>query len=517
MSQKTQLQRIADSFQSHPEDLEPGCAALTRKETHISLVLLSSQKVYKFKKPVYFAFIDQESLAARRLNCEREIELNRRLAPDVYLGLRAVYARGDRFFLGDPPEEEAQGEAEVLDYCVVMRHLPDDRNLAQLLEAEAVDAGQITRIARSLADFHGACAGGEAVRSRRDFRKFFQENVQVLEQSGAVDAETLAGIQKLLRRETYPLKRREMRDLIVDGHGDLRLDHIYILPGADADEIRIIDCVEFNAQLRAVDPYEDLAFTTMSLKVAGRPDLAARLIADYAAWTGDFTGLRLLRLYEIYRASVRAKIDWFLFQEAETGERRDYYQGRFFAYLRFIERRLAARPERGGKIHLLVGLPATGKSSFAERLRGSEAVPIISSDVIRKRLSGVNLDRSLGSAAFAGEYAPAATERVYRRMIALARLALACGFDVVLDATFGKRSQRAAVARMARKTGAELAYYHVRAREDVVRERLERRRTRGGGPSDLVDFSIWQRMAADFEKFSPEELVEVSFLEVNSP
>ncbi len=486
-----ELEAILDYFSSHPDALEPGTAEIRRVDTHISAVLLTDTLVFKFKKPVKFPFLDQRGAVERLQNCEREATLNRRLAPDVYLGLQSVRASGNGFSISDQMDG-------CTSPCVVMRRLAEETSLASHVQAGRADALMMERIGATLADFHANAQHSREVSAHHAFAHNLQENLDILSDQTAFQRLRLGKrIADFHQSLADVIEKRNRTCRVVDGHGDLRLDHIYI----DNDAVRIIDCVEFSPEIRAVDPYEDIAFTSMALRLEGRPDLAERFITAYASSSTDMRGLRLLRLFEIYRATVRAKIDVFSVK-AGIGNQ-DRYAKRIEAYLRLCDTILKSVPI-AVRMFVVSGLPATGKSTRALALSRRENAVVLSSDVVRKRMGGAPLEERRPDAAFSGAFQPKNTARIYRRMTALAGEALRDKRSVILDATFSRRRDRDRAKRVALRAGAPFALHFVEADPAVVEKRLEERKSRPG-ISDLTDFETWKCMRDRFERPGPDE------------
>ncbi|MCB1326238.1 MAG: AAA family ATPase [Spirochaetales bacterium] len=498
------LDEIVAFFQRHPERLNSGETEFERVETHISVVLIGRQRVYKFKKAVNLGFIDQTELEERRRNCKRELELNRRLAPDVYLRVLGICAAGgeDQGFV----VQAAEGPG-VLEYCVEMQTLPAEKTLLAMLgESGSLSDRRLSRetlrcLARHLSDFHDRVrVPGSRIRSGR----FFQAYNGVLENIASREQvrDLLPGLKARLGKHKRALGSRERKGFVVEGHGDLRLDHIYLRSEC---EFAIIDCVEFDENLRLVDPWEDLAFTTMGLTVEGHPELARELADRYLEWTADIVGWLLLPIYEEYRASVRVLVD--LFQLSRPGADRERLNNRITRYADFLRKRSVRNkipPSR--KMILLSGLPATGKSRVAERLGEKNEAPVIATDIVRKRMAGRHPLEDLSNAHQTGMYKPGVSRRVYRRCRAIALLLLKNGRNVVVDGTFGRRGERRLFKSAAESLNppAVASLCLVSEERETVLKRLRERQNQPG-VSDLKNIDIWDRIAARFEAPSPDE------------
>ena len=499
------LSSMMEYFLDSPAALEPGCTNLELRETHLSAVLLSKTHAFKFKKAVDYGFVRQIHVTERLENCRRELALNSRTAPDVYLSVRFVHARNGGFRL-------SEAESGMLEPCVIMRRLAEEDSLLARVTSGRVRAEEVELVAAFIADFHAGCRRGPDITALHTFEKNQAENLEAIEQFLREDeTRALAGqlaqagdcarfldlcnqIRAYSRERLGLVHERERRGAILDGHGDLRLDHIFIEQGRPL----VIDCVEFNAGFRAVDPFEDLAFAGMGFRMEGRPDLGRTLELAYTARTTDVRGWNAAPLFEIYRACVRAKVD-----AIQCRAREDYLgtraHVRFYGYMRLLLE-IHGRDTRARTPMLFVvgGLPGTGKSTLAGRLSREHEAPVIATDLVRKALAGKKPEQDGSAPAFEGLYAPGKTRQTYARVLALAGVLLGRGRSVVLDGTFASRQARLALRRLAERTNAIFTFYEVTSPVEVIQERL-RKRAAEGSVSDIRDFETWERLARRYE------------------
>ncbi|HTM86244.1 MAG TPA: hypothetical protein VL179_15350, partial [Mycobacterium sp.] len=283
-------------------------------ETHSGIIVLAGDKAYKSKKPVKTEFLDFSTPARRERVCAREVELNSRLAADSYLGVAHLTVPG-----GGPPEP-----------VIVMRRHPDGARLATMVRG-SVPAGPVAdglrAIAAALARFHDtadrnrqidACGTAEAVRRRWQDNFTEMAALETGTAANVVSAAQLQEIQRLAMQyiagRSVLFTRRITGRRIVDGHGDLLADDIFCLP----DGVEILDCLEFDDNLRYVDVIDDIAFLAMDLEFLGRRELADFFVEQYRAATDDDAPASLLSFYVAYRALVRAKTDCVRFTQGHT-------------------------------------------------------------------------------------------------------------------------------------------------------------------------------------------------------
>jgi aminoglycoside phosphotransferase family enzyme/predicted kinase len=468
-------------------DLRQGAEELI--ETHISWVMIGTHDVYKLKKPVNFGFLDFSDLESRRRACLAELELNSRLAPGIYLGVLPVIVGADGVHRIGPAAGSGASpdgaSAPVVDHVVHMSRLPTEARVDLRLERGVLEAEDIDAIAALLARFHEGAAQNDAISEygrieviRGNVEENFSQARELLERlvpagtEREVEARQLAFIHE--HAELFESRRRAGK--VRDGHGDLRLEHVYLVSGR---EPVIIDCIEFNERFRFADVCADLAFLSMDLEMHGRHDLKERLLASYAAESGDYDLYALVDFYESYRAYVRAKVSAFSLASVVSFEAREKLEAETRRYL--LLSLAAERPPLGAPRLLAVGgLIASGKSTLSRALGRRLGAPVIGSDETRKRLLGVPPTTALHSAPWQAAYGAETSERVYDEVLRRARVVIESGRTAVVDASFRSAQDRLAARSLARSLGAEFAFVECRVPEDVARTRL---RARAQGPS----------------------------------
>ena len=446
-------------------DAGPGAEVVA---THISMLVLTGDRVLKFRKPVITDFCDFSTVEARDDDCRREVELNRRLCDDVYLGVGHV-----RLDDGDdaaPPEP-----------CVVMRRLPADRQLSVLVGRGGDLTGPLEQVAARLARFHRAAARSPEIAADGEMgavRRLWQVAVDELrphltdpDQQRLLDeVEQLAGTWFRGRAPLYA--ERVAAGQVCDGHGDLRGDNIFCLD----DGPRILDCIEFDDHLRHLDVVTDIAFLVMDLRRLDHPDDADTFLQAYGEHAGTVVPGPLLEHGVAYWALVRAKVAHLRAAQDDTrapAEARDL--------LHLAHRQLrAARP----RLVLVGGLPGSGKSTVAATAARAHGWVVVSSDRVRKELAGLTATTRTGDAFGEGLYDPGHTAATYDALLARAATALGRGETVVLDASWGSAANRKAAAALAEATASELHQLRCEVDPDTARSRLEARAARGDDPSD---------------------------------
>jgi aminoglycoside phosphotransferase family enzyme len=275
-------------------------AAVELRETAISWVFVAEERVYKLKKPVSLPFVDYSTPDCRRAMCHEEVRLNRRLAPEIYLGVRAIVRHGVRAHLAQ------SGDARAIDHVVEMRRYDDSATAAAVLQRRGpipVDA-----IGRRLAAFHRAAPAcrqrGPAVASWKEtLTAHFAELRELVPARALVLSRQERLSQALLDVHGDELERRARLGRVRDGHGDLRTEHVLV-----TKPLAIVDCVEFDPARRAVDVGDDLACLKVDLAVHGAPAMGDELVAAYRNGGGDPGTDRLLAYWCAYRSQVAARV-----------------------------------------------------------------------------------------------------------------------------------------------------------------------------------------------------------------
>lgn len=284
-------------------------------ETHMSWVFLTDGHAYKLKKPVHYDLLDFSTIEARHFFCEEEVRLNRRLAPDVYLGVVPLVIDEQRHLaLGAGPAKGA-----VIDWLVRMRRLPASRMLDYMIKTGAAQACDMQQVAALLARFYRDCppVDIDAAGYRQRFKRDIEHNCAVLATPAfrlpARRIERICAAQHAwLGRIDALLAARVRGQRIVEGHGDLRAEHVCL-----EDPPVIIDCLEFSRELRITDSADELSFLALECERLGNPALGDILLRTHADLSGDVPDAGLVHFYQSVRACVRARIAIFHLNEEQ--------------------------------------------------------------------------------------------------------------------------------------------------------------------------------------------------------
>jgi aminoglycoside phosphotransferase family enzyme/predicted kinase len=465
-------------------------------QTHASAVILTPDRVYKLKKPQNFGFFDYSTPALRCHFCRQEVLLNDRLAPQIYLGIAPVLASPDgSYHFGptlSPETTPAPGttfaDGTVIDYAVVMVRLADTATLKSRVQTGQVELPLLAETARFVATFHATTRTDEHIASfgsldviRRNWEENFAQMQPYIGRTldHATYDHIVTYVQRFLAARTSLFVSRMREGLIRDCHGDLRLEHIYILentnnPPESRTQLAILDRIEFNERFRYSDVASEIAFLVMELDGASRSDLSQAFVDAYIAATGDEALRELLPFYLCYRACVRGKVLSFQLDEPEiSAEQRELSRQQAMELFS-----LAAHYAQGPTSPVLImvgGLMGTGKSTVAHALQQESGWTLLSSDTLRKRLARLDPAQPQPDAFGQGVYRPEWTSRTYDALRTEASAVLAQGRSVLLDASFIRRTSRQMMESVARTYGATILFVECICPPETTLERLAQR------------------------------------------
>ena len=443
-------------------------------DTHISWVVLTGDLAYKIKKPIKLDFLDYSTLAKRKHFCERELELNRRWAPGLYLDVVPICGSFSEPFVG--------GKGPPIEYAVRMKQFPQSAQLDEQLVAGRLDAADMFGLAETVAKTHAAVPAYTLLSAAEFFaatRQVMLDNFDFLHEG--TDAEAL---DKLLSWTRESLN--DCRQLVIDRyengfvrecHGDLHLKNLVRLPSG----IVPYDCVEFSVELRNIDVISDVSFLVMDLVARGETQFAYAFINRYLECSGDYAGVLLLGLYVVYHALIRAKIAAIRsIERVQDVERlQDLEEAVHYCAVatRWID---AGRP----RLVLMHGLSGSGKTRLSQQLMLRLPAVRVRSDIERKRMHGLTETEDSGSAVGEGLYAPDSRTDIYERLLGLAEDILEAGHNVIVDASFLDRAERNRFRALAEKVGSDFLIVSVSAAREELHRRLDSRQHESADSSE---------------------------------
>jgi aminoglycoside phosphotransferase family enzyme/predicted kinase len=471
VSQSVTPQEIIDFF-LEPGNYEHDVEAVEHRQTHVSHLFFAGDFVYKVKKPVDMGFLDFSTLQKRRDAAMAELELNRRISPDIYLDLAAVHRdeQGRLSFAAPTLIEEV---------AVVMRRLPEEQRLSSLIEGRRVQPETMHDLGRLVADFHARAETSPEIAKFGSLEVVKHNWDENFEQTQTFVDRTLTAstwetckteIERFMRVYSDLFDERVRDGWIRDCHGDLQTDDIFIDP--ETGDARVLDCIEFNERFRYSDTIADTAFLSMDLRHRGRGDLTAAFLEAYYESSNDEPIPSLLRFYESYRAYVRGKVRSFVIDQA--GPSPEEKAAAAEEARRFLTQSLEDALRLRPRLVLVAGLMGSGKTRQSDELARRAGIRVLHSDVVRKQLAGIDPQDEQKVPFGTGIYSQEWTDRTYRALLFEAKRELARGNSIILDASWSKARHRAEAQELAAAREALFGIVECTAPSQVLEARLSR-------------------------------------------
>jgi hypothetical protein len=464
-------------------------------ETHMSWVLLTGEYAYKIKRPVHYPFVDMRSAAVRARLCEEELRLNRRFAPELYLGVCAICEVDGQAVI--------DGTGPLIEHAVRMRQFDRAQELDALLRAGSVEPAELEAFGVALAQIHAQLpqvqppdVRGTPSTVRAVILANLEQAVQALaalDKASAIEA-LRARVCTQLDASAAMIAARWAAGSIRECHGDLHARNIVRLAG----RLVAFDCLEFEPAFRWIDVADELAMLLADLDWRGQPRLAHAFLGGYLSCSGDYQALRVLPLYRAHRALVRAKVAALNAQATADAALRASCCAEMDA---LVERAGRALRRRTPRLLVLCGLPGSGKTWLSQALGVRLGAVLLRSDVERRRLAGLPPLARSDSALGAGLYTPAASAAVYEHLARCAQDVLGGGFTAIVDASFAARADRERMAALAARLGVQSWLIHCSAPYALLQQRIAQR-ARAGQDASEADAAVlaWQQ-----QRFEPVE------------
>ncbi|WP_018861435.1 bifunctional aminoglycoside phosphotransferase/ATP-binding protein [Thioalkalivibrio sp. ALJ3] len=469
-----------------------------RIETHISTVILAGDHAYKFKKPLVLGFLDFSTLEARKHFCETELEVNRRLAPQIYIDVVTLN--------GEATAPRINGEGPVLDYAVCMRRFDRRKQLDNLLEKGRLPSAAMDALGHYIAEFHERTERADADSPHGTLEAATQpmlDNFPALSEAvrGEAERARLTALERWTRREIDRLgpflESRHRGGFVRHGHGDLHLGNIvYVEDPERGEALAAFDAIEFDPDLRWIDVISEIAFTTMDLLSREARAHAWRLLNAYLEGREDFAGLALLPLYQVYRALIRAKVQGIHAQESHLpSDEQAAHRAQMGRYLALAERLTEPGTPR---LILMHGVSGSGKTVISTQIIEALGALRLRSDIERKRMGDEV------------SYSEEARGQIYSHLRERADTLLALGHTVIVDATFLTRAHRTPFQKLATRHQAGFAVVACHASDRILHQRLEQRAAAAQDASD-ADYQVMQQQRPQQEwPTGAEGVVEVA-------
>ncbi len=450
-------------------------------QTHVSWIFLTDCYAYKIKKPVDLGFLNFSTIDRRRFYCNEEIKYNKRLCPDIYVGV--VELRQNNGSVG------FQEEGRILDYAVKMKRLPAERMMDRLVTDDTISMGEIREVARVIAEFHKTLPSSPAISEYGRPERIRFNWIENFDQTIPFENTTLPAPERqqikswvlsFLEQHEALLSTRIDNGFIRECDGDIHLENICLNDG----KVYIFDCIEFSERFRCCDTAADTAFLLMDLDFNGRNDLSEEVLATYREITGDTVPRALLDFYKVYRAFVRGKVESIHSLDPDMSkQQRDNTLMRASRYFR-LARGYIERSRLTPTIFITCGLMGCGKSTLAAHLSFELGISCFNSDIIRKQMAGLLPETKISHAFGQGLYSDHISQSTYDMMRKLAETELANGKSVIIDACFIHREARLLFADLARQYAARFVILSISCSEAINKRRLSTRSATGRSVSD---------------------------------
>ncbi len=483
-------------------------------ETHISWVCLTRDFAWKIKKPVSFEFLDFSTLEQRRYFCEEEVRLNRRSAPNLYLGVVPI--------CGTVAAPQIDGKGEPFEFAVKMRRFDDAGLLSRMAMEKRLTPGMIDDLAETVAEFHSTIEQASPDLSYgkpADIQQAALDNFSTIEQLANGDALHEVSVRHLKEwtiaegtRLELALAQRRHAGFVRECHGDLHLRNIVEIDGRPC----LFDCIDFNDEFRWIDVISEVAFLVMDLEEHDEEEFARRLLNRYLELTGDYDGLQVLRYYLVYRAMIRAKVDMIgLRDRSQSATQQRVLLNEFGNYLSIADHDAEQSPPA---LLIMHGLSGSGKTTMSQRIIEQTPVIRIRSDIERKRLHGIRETDRVSEARAERLYSPEATNRTYAHLLSLASTVIEAGFSVVVDAAFLRGEERSLFHNLAMQLDVPFRIVSCQASKEELEARVSSRAAANVDASDAGITVLQKQFRGDtaINDVATDELVTVDTASASS-
>lgn len=436
-------------------------------ETHASVLFVTDRFVYKVKKNVDFGFLNFSSLDKRKYFLERELTLNKRLCPDIYISVIPIWKSQNRFSM--------ESGSEIAEYALVMKRMQEGGFIKTLLRENKIEQIHINQIADKLEDFYKNAKtdseisqNGEIIKLRYATDENFKQTEPYIGKAFSRQAHVLLNkyTEDFYEKHSDLFHRRVSEGWIRDCHGDLHLEHMHYHDGNWC----IYDCIEFNNNFRWIDVLSDISFFMMDLDFNQRPDLSEHFKKRFKHFCRTEEENSLLNFYRVYRAVVRAKVACLTAKH--TGEDDQNYEiaSKYFQLaMRYV------LTETNPTVFVFMGMIASGKSNLAARFASETGITFISCDSVRKKSAGISETERTEESKRKEIYTSEFTDKTYGKVLDFAKKTIVANKSVILDCTFSKKKYRDAIRKEFSEKGVKFSFIEAVVSEDTIRMRLLQR------------------------------------------
>lgn len=465
------------NFLSDPTAFQESTQEVSIVQTHISIIALLDEVVFKVKKAVDFGFLNFTDLQKRKYYLEEEVRLNQRLAQDIYLGIVPIYRLQNGQLSFTVPQEQG---ATVVEYALKMKRLTHQCFLDELIRKPTFDWQKINLIANKLARFYQRIPVPEKAKiwgTSESLREIIDEN---FDQIASYVQNTIQPIEfRVLRAYQYYFlennkalfKQRIADGKVIDGHGDLKAEHIHVKD----QEVNIYDCIEFNERYRCVDVLNDIAFLSMDLDYRRKYNLSNYFVEQITSQVEEGDYRDLLDFYKSFRAFIKGKTESFTSTALEVPvKKRHKCAERARMYFKLALRYALIGSE--ATLIVVYGSIATGKTTLAQKIAKHMSIQHLNSDLIRKKIAGIPTYERTRNEDLQWVYSQEMTEKVYEQLV---EEGIDCAFQegtAILDATFRDITKlERLLDRVKEVQPLRVVFIEAVAPDEVIKERLRAR------------------------------------------
>ncbi|MEX0769861.1 MAG: AAA family ATPase [Balneolaceae bacterium] len=479
-------------------------------QTHISHVFIAPPFVYKFKKPVNFDFLDFSTPEKRKYFCEREVELNRRLCEGLYLGVTQVFLENGSWSF------ESTNSALQVEYAVKMNLLEKKNFLIHTVKEGKLSKEHLDRVINKLIPFYRSQTPDEKILKWGKPKKIKVNTDENFKQTKPFIGDTIPKhtyyairtyTQRFLDENRELFLKRIDKKRIVDGHGDLHLEHIYMTD----DHVCIYDCIEFNERFRYQDITSDISFLAMDLDFNNLRNEARYFVEEMSAKLHDPDIKQLIDFYKCYRSYVRGKVKSLQSSEEEVSLSDRTHAaglaGRYFQ-LSLSYALFGSKPT----VLIFMGRVGSGKSTLSRQLAEEVGLHYSASDITRKKMGGIPLSKRTPLSKRNQLYSDEMSDRTYEELIETAKTEILNGKSLILDATFSDPSYRNQLLLLLKNIEAEYYFIETEAPAVVRKKRLENRKQDSTVISDArhEDFEMLDSRYDPPSEINPRHLIRIN-------
>ncbi len=499
-------------------------------ETHISWVLLTGKYAYKIKKPINLGFYDARDLKQRISFCEEELRLNRRLAPDLYIGLTRVIGPTSSAHIEEHNKYfDNKVTYRQIDIAVKMVEFPQGKLLSTISSNQSIEDEAFNQLGKRLGEFHlnlKECNNKDNSFKINEVIEPMLNNLAIIEtlDMNEEDAKWIVKYKQWIKNELIRLKEilkeRSLNKVKRECHGDLHAGNIHI---KNNRTLQVFDAIDFNPKLRWIDPINEISFLVMDLEVRGYNIQARQLLNEWLESTGDYCGMSLFRIYSIYRALVRAKVyaiktkQIYKSKEKLEGKELDLARKEVSIYINKAKEIKCLIPKA---LIIMNGFSGSGKSYLSERISKDILAIRIRSDIERKRLFKSFINKHYQQESYKpyninpipitsriNLYSKELTHWLFNIWLpCITQRCLSGGQTTIVDATFLKRNERNIMLNLAKSMRVPFAILTCECSDLNAKRRIKERELNTSDPSD-ASFDVRKRQKEYIEELSQEELL----------